>query len=37
MPFVVDKSKSKKGASVSKEVGLFNSSSVGYIGLTICS
>ena len=31
MSLVVDKSKSKSGASVSKEFALFNWSSVGYI------
>ena len=32
---VMDKSKFKKGVSVSKEFALFNRSSVGYICLTI--
>ena len=31
MPFVMEKSKSKKGASLSKEFASFNSSSVGYM------
>ena len=31
MPFIIDKFKSKNGASVSEEFALFNWSSVGYI------
>ena len=37
MPFVMDKSKSEKGASVFAGFALFNSSSVGYMRPTICA
>ena len=36
MPFVIDRSKFEKRASVSKVFALFNWSSMGYIWLTIC-
>ena len=37
MTLVIDKSKCKKGASVSDKFALFNLSSAGIIGLNICS